>query len=166
MFSIPEQLSLAGKAAYEAHLASVHAFAKAAFDSSQTLIELNVEAFKKSLAASTAASGQLLAVRDPQQFSSLAVEHTQQAMDRVRDYGRQASDLARDSRAKFSQVAESEGATSRQKVAELVDAVKQTPAAASTPINTFIKSAFTGAQEGYDRLARSVQAAVAEPSGA
>jgi phasin family protein len=166
MFSIPEQLSQAGKAAYEAHLASVNAFAQAAFDSGHTLIDLNVEAFKKSLAAAATAGGQLLAVRDPQQLSTLAVEHSQQAMERARDYGRQASELAQNSRAKFSQVADAEGATSRQKAAELVDAVKQVPASATTPINTFFKTAFAGAQEGYDHLTRSAQAPAVEPSGA
>ncbi|HEV7813924.1 MAG TPA: phasin family protein [Janthinobacterium sp.] len=162
MFSIPEQLSLASKAMVEAHLVSANAFAQAAFESGNTLVELNVGAFKKTLAALTAAGEQLLTVRDTQQFSSLATQHSQQAMERIRDYGRQAADLVQDSRSKFSRVAESEGAASRQKVVELVEAVKKAPAAAAAPLNTFFKTAFPAAHEGYDRFVQAGESTLAK----
>jgi hypothetical protein len=51
-------------------------------------------------------------------------------------------------------VAETEGAASRQKVAELVDAVKKASAAAMAPLNSFFKTAFNGASDRADQLRR------------
>ncbi|MBJ7309438.1 hypothetical protein ACFOLJ_08785 [Rugamonas sp. CCM 8940] len=63
MFIISEQFAIAGRALYEAQLASIHALTEAAFDSSLAQVERNVDAFRSSLAESTVATRQLLAAQ-------------------------------------------------------------------------------------------------------
>lgn len=152
MFSIPEQLSTAGKGVIEAQLSGTHAFAQALLDSSKILIELNVAAFKNSLDAASQAGSQLIAAKDTQEFFSLSSNYSQQAMERARDYGQQATTIAQGTRAKLSEVAETELANSKQKVGELVEAVKKAPGDANAPLNSFFKSAAENVQAGYDKF--------------
>jgi hypothetical protein len=63
MFTIAEQCSLAGKALYEAQLASFNAYAQAAYESGMALAERNVDAFRTTLAANTVAARQLLSTQ-------------------------------------------------------------------------------------------------------
>ncbi|MES2075232.1 hypothetical protein [Rugamonas sp. DEMB1] len=60
MFILSEQFAIAGRALYEAQLASFHALAEAAFDNSLAQVERNVDAFRSSLAESTVATRELL----------------------------------------------------------------------------------------------------------
>lgn len=169
MFSFPEQLSAAGKAVLESQLTGAHAFAQAVFDSSKTALDLHVAAVKTSLEAASAAGSQLILAKNPQEFVSLSTTYSQQAIAQARDYGQQATALAQGTRARLTEVAETEIANSKQKVGNLVDAVKQAPNDANAPINSFIKGAFDRAQAGYDQLAaagKQVQEQVNEASAA
>ena len=161
MISLSEQLSLAAKAFFEAQMASAAAFAQVALDCGASMIDLNVDAAKSSMAAAAVAANQWLAVRDVQGWMSMTNNQSQLALQRATAYGRQAADFVQGSRARFAGVAETQGAASRQKGVELADMAKQAPAAAITPINTFLKSAFDNAQAGYDQMARAGQQAVA-----
>ena len=60
MFLISEQFAIAGRAMYEAQLASLQALTDAAFDNGMAQVERNVDAFRSSLAESTVATRQLL----------------------------------------------------------------------------------------------------------
>ena len=162
MFSISEQLTAASKAVFEAQLASANAFNKAAFDSGKTWIDLHVGAFKATLAAGTDARNQFLSVKDPQEWMALTKDQSQQALERARDFGRQAGELAQATKTRFTEVAETEIANHKEKVGELVEAVKQAPADSVAPLNTFFKGAFDKAQEGYDQLAKAGQKAGAD----
>lgn len=159
MFSLTDEVSSASKAVFEANLQSATAFAQAAFDSSKSLIDLHVATAKASIEAAGEVRGKLLAVKDPQEWFSLTQDQSQQALERAREYGRQAAELAQETKNKFSQVAESELANSKQKVGELVEAVKKAPTDATVPINTFFKGAFDRAQAGYEQFARAGQKA-------
>lgn len=151
MFSLSEQLALASKAVLEAQLVSATAFAEATFDSGVTVIDLNVDALKTSLAAATVAARQWMSVRNPQEWFSATAAQSQMAIDRASAYGRQAGAIAQGAQARLSGVAQDEIAISKQKVGELVDVVKRAPTAVATPINSFLKSAFVNAYEAYDK---------------
>ncbi len=151
MFSLSEQLALASKAVLEAQLVSATAFAEATFESGVTVIDLNVDAVKTSLAAATVAARQWMSVKNPQEWFSATAAQSQMAMDRASAYGRQAGDIAQGAQARLSGVAQEEIAISKQKVGELVDVVKRAPTAVATPINSFLKSAFVNAYEAYDK---------------
>lgn len=160
MFSTSEKLTLASKAVFDAQLASAAALFKAAFDSGITLIDLQLDAVRTSFAAVTVSAKQLLAIRDAREWLSVATSQSRQAIEQAGAYGRQANEFAHDTGARFSQVVETEAALSQQKVNELVDVVKDVPAAAVTPINTFLKTAFDGAQARYDQAEHAVLHAV------
>lgn len=162
MFTISERLTLATKAVFDAQLVSGLAFAQAAFDSGATVIDLNVEAARTCMAASTVAAKQLLSIKDAQEWFGMAASQSQLALDRLHAYGRQAADIAQGAQARFSRVAETEIAASQQKVIELVDVVKQAPGVAARPLNSFLKTAFETAHAGYDRFTRVGRAAPAE----
>lgn len=169
MFSIPEQLSSASKAVFQAHLAGAAAFAQAAFDSGKTAIDLNVAAFKTSLDAASTASTALLAAKDPQEFVSLSTSQSKEALERARDYGAQATTLAQGARAKLTEVAETGIANSKEKVGELVEAVKQAPGDAGAPFNSLIKSMYERGQASLDQFTaagKQVQANATEAGAA
>ena len=154
MFTLPEQLSLATKAVFDAQLASATACAQAAFDGGAALIDLNLGAAKARVAAATVAANQLLSIRNGREWLELAAGQSQMAFDRLHAYGRQAAELAQGAQATFARLAESEIAASQQKVIELVDVVKQAPTVVAKPINTFLKTAFESAHAGYDQIKR------------
>ena len=166
MIILAEQLSLATKAVFDTQLASATAFSQAAFHCGVTMIDLNVDAAMTCMAAYTVAAKQLLSVKDSQEWMSTTASQSQLALDRVHAYGRQAAELAQDAQANFSRVAESEIAASQQIVIELVDVVKRAPTVAAMPINSFLKTAFQTAHEGYDNFTSPVRASVESlPSG-
>ena len=166
MINLTEQLSRAIRAVFDAQLVSATALAQAAFDSGVTMIDLNVDAAKTCMAANTVAANQLLSIKDPQEWMSMTANQSQLTLDRVHAYGRQAAGFAQEAQQKFSRVAETEIAASQQKVIELVDAVKQAPTVVAKPINSFLKTAFQTAHEGYHNLTSPVRTSVESlPSG-
>ncbi|MES2258784.1 MAG: phasin family protein [Pseudomonadota bacterium] len=102
MFS-PVQFSQASQSLIETHFRSVQAVTQAWLSSSASLAELHLDTVKTSLAASTVASNQLLALKGPQDWLSLASCHSQQAIDRAQAYGRQAAGVASNAHALLSE---------------------------------------------------------------
>ncbi|APA70690.1 MULTISPECIES: phasin family protein [unclassified Janthinobacterium] len=151
MFSFSEQWTLAGKAVVEAQLISAQAYAKAAYDSGASVVELQLDAARTALAAATVAGNQLLSAKDPQELLQLSRAQSQLAIERIGSYGRQAKDVAQETQDKFATVTKGEFAASRQKFDELLQVVKQTPVPLIIPFNNFLKTTFGGADEGYDK---------------
>ena len=115
MFSFSEQLSQAGKAIYAAQVSSAQALAEAAFQGGARLIDLQLDAARSSLAASTVAAQQLLSARDPKTLLELSRTQSQLAMERIGSYGRQAKEVAQENQENFTAVTKGEFAASRQK---------------------------------------------------
>lgn len=118
MFTNPEQFTQTAKSLIEAQINSFSAFTQAAFDSCASVLDLNMDTVKTSLAAATVASNQLLSAKEPQELLSLTASQSQQVRDRAQAYGRQAAGLASAAQARFSQ------------------------AAAAAPMNSLFKTAF------------------------
>ena len=154
MFSFSEQLSQAGKAIYAAQVNSAQVLAEAAFQGGARLIDLQLDAARSLLAASTVAAQQLLSARDPKTLLELSRTQSQLAMERIGSYGRQAKDVAQENQENFTAVTKGEFAASRQKFGELLQAVKDTPFPLINPFNNFLKSPFGTADEGYDKNTR------------
>ena len=151
MFSFSEQWTLAGKAVLESQLISAQAYAQAAFDSGASVLDLQLDATRTALAAATVAGNQLLSAKDPQTLLQLSRTQSQLAIERIGAYGRQAKDVAQETQEKFDTVTKGEFAASRQKFGELLQVVKQTPVPLIIPFNNFLKTTFSGADEGYDK---------------
>lgn len=151
MFLFSEQLSQAGKAVYEAQLASTQALFRAACHSSASLLALQVDTARTSLAAASAASQQLWSAPHPENVLQLARTQSQLAIERISAYSRQAKEVAQQTQDQLSSVTKSEFAASRQKIGELFQAVQKTPLPLVIPFNNFLKSPFASAEEGYDK---------------
>lgn len=154
MFSFSEQLSEAGKAVYAAQVSGVQAVAEAALQGGARLIELQFDAARSSLAATTVAAQQWLSARDSQTLLQLSRTQSQLAMERIGSYGRQAKEVVQANQENFTAVTKGEFAASRQKFGELLQAAKETPFPLVIPFNNFLKSPFGAADEGYDKNTR------------
>lgn len=165
MLPMTEQLSRAARALAEAQVSSVTAFAQVALDSGAGAAELNMDALKTALAASTVTLRQLMTAKDTQEWFGLASSQPQQAFERLQAYGRQMAEVAQGARAALTRVAETEAAAARQKAGELVEAVGKAPAFASTPMNSFLKTAIDNAHAGYDQMTRAGQQQLTPPAG-
>lgn len=117
MFTHPEQFAQAAKSLIEAQLSSFSAYTQAALDSGASVVDLNMDAVRTSLAATTVAAQQWLSAQ-PQELPGLTASQSQQARDRIQAYGRQAAGLVGAAQQRFSQ------------------------AATAAPLNSFLKSAF------------------------
>ena len=78
----------------ESQLAGYNALMRAAFESSASLIDVNVHATRAGIAAASAASNELLFVREVRDLVCLTASHSQQAMERAQRYGRQMAGVA------------------------------------------------------------------------
>ncbi len=104
MYTLPAELLYATRTALETQLAGANALTRAAFDGSASLIDLNVQLAREQLTAATAASNQLLFVRDAQDFVGIAAVHSQQALDRAKAYGRRVAGVASDLNTSLSEL--------------------------------------------------------------
>ncbi|MGK5024742.1 TIGR01841 family phasin [Janthinobacterium sp. RB2R34] len=154
MFSYSEQLSQAAKAICTTQLSSAQAVTETAYQGGARLIELQLDAARSALAASTVAAQQLLSARDPKPLLQLSRTQSQLAMERIGSYGRQAKEVTQENQENFTAVTKGEFAASRQKFGELLHALKETPFPLINPFNNFLKSPFGAADEGYDKNTR------------
>jgi Xaa-Pro aminopeptidase len=82
------------RTALTAQMATCDALVLTALDSSASLIDVNVGLARGQLAAATAASNQLLFVRDPQDLVAIAAAQQHEALNRVQAYGRRVAGVA------------------------------------------------------------------------
>lgn len=100
----PEQYPQA-QSLIEAHIRSFNTCAKAMFQSSAGLVDLQLDSVKTAMASATVASKQLLSVKDPQEWISLTAAQSQRAYDRAQAYGRQAAGIAQGVHALWTEAA-------------------------------------------------------------
>lgn len=92
--TLPAELADVTRGLAESQVAGCNALLRAAFESSASLVELNVHAAREGIAAASAVSNQLLFVREPRDLVCLTASHSQQAMERAQRYGRQVVGVA------------------------------------------------------------------------
>jgi len=151
MFLFSEQLSQAGKAAYDAHLASTLALFQTVCNSGVNVLTLQCDAAHSSMTAASAAGRQLWSASSPENVLQQARTQSQLAIERIGSYSRQAKEVAQQTQEQLSSVTKSEFAASRQKMHELFQAVQKTPLPHIIAFNNFLKSPFASAEEGYDK---------------
>lgn len=151
MFLFSEQLSDAGKAVYDAQLASTRALFQAACSGGAKLLALQLDASRAALQAASAAGSQLWSAPSPENLLQVSRTQSQLAIERIGSYSRQAKEVAQATQEQLHAVTKGEFAASRQKIDELLQVVKAAPAPMVIPFNNFLKSPFAGAEEGYDK---------------
>ncbi|WP_338769282.1 phasin family protein [Massilia sp. METH4] len=92
--ALPAEFVNATRNLAESQWAGCNALMRAAFESSASLIDVNVHATRDQIAAANTASNQLLFVRDVRDLVCLTASQSQQALERAQRYGRQMAGVA------------------------------------------------------------------------
>lgn len=160
MFSIPEQFSNATKANFEAQFAILSTLTNKAFEGVEKFVDLNLTAAKASLEESSAATKQLLAAKDPQEFFSLSAAQVQPTAEKTLAYGRHLASIATGTQAEFSKAAETQIAETNRKVISLVDEVSKSAPPGTENAVAILKTAIGNANAGYEQFAKTAKQAV------
>lgn len=104
MFTLPAELFHVTRAVLEGQLAQGNALARTAFDSGARLFDVNVNLAREQMTAATAASNQLMFVRDAQDLLGLAAVQSHQALNRAHAYGRGMAGVASDLHTKLGEM--------------------------------------------------------------
>ncbi|MBC3911014.1 MULTISPECIES: phasin family protein [Undibacterium] len=160
MFTAPEQLSAATKANFDAQLALFTSLTGKAFEGVEKFIELNLNAAKSSLEESSAATKQLLAAKDPQEFFNLSAAQAQPTAEKVLAYSRHLSNIASSTQAEFTHAAEAQIAETNRKILSLIDEVSKNAPAGSEQFVSFFKTSIDNANASYDHISKSTKQAV------
>jgi phasin family protein len=155
MFAIPEQFSNATKANFEQQFAVFSSLTAKAFEGMEKLVELNITAAKASLEESSAATRQLLAAKDPQEFFSLAAAQTQPTAEKAMSYSKQVAAIVAGTQAEFTSAAETQIAETNRKVISLVDEVSKNAPAGSENVVAAFKASLGNANAGYEQLTKT-----------
>ena len=159
MFAIPEQFSNATKANFESQFAIFSSLTAKAFEGVEKLVELNITAAKATLEESSAATRQLLAAKDPQEFFALSAAQAQPSTEKAISYGRQLAAIAAGTQAEFTKAAEEQIAETNRKVISLVDEVSKNAPAGSENVVAAIKAGLGNASAGYEQLTKTAKQA-------
>ena len=160
MFAIPEQLSTATKANFEAQFALLTSLSNKMFEGVEKIVDLNLNVARASLEESSAAARQLIGAKDVQEFFSLSAAQAQPNAEKAIAYGRHLANIASSTQAEFTKAAEAQIAETNRKVVALIDEVtKNAPAGSETAV-AFVKSAIGNANAGYEQLSKSAKQAV------
>ena len=160
MFSAPEQFSTATKANFDAQLALMTALTAKAFEGIEKFVELNMTVAKTSIEESTAATKQLLAAKDFQEFFSLSTAHAQPSAEKALSYGRHLANIASSTQAEFTRAAETQIAETNHKILALIDDVSKNAPAGSENVVAMMKTAIGNANASYDHLTKTTKQAV------
>lgn len=128
-----------------------------ASDTSQRLMELNVNTLKDSLAQSSAALQDLLAAKDPQQWMAVLSAQLQPRLERSLSYSRQWVDIASTFQAQMSRIAQSEVSEAAEKTNEIIEGMADTMPEGARPTVAMVKTILDSAKVGYEQISRSTQ---------
>jgi hypothetical protein len=104
MYTLPAELLYVTRTLVDSQLAGCNALMRTAFESSASLIDLNVHAVRAQLAAANAVSSQLVFVREMQDLIRLTATQSQQAVERAQRYGRNMAGVANDWHARLGEL--------------------------------------------------------------
>jgi phasin family protein len=154
MFPIQDQISVATKANFEANLALYSSLTSKTLESIEKLFTLNIAAARTSMEESQAATRQILAAKDPQEFFSLIAAQAKPNFEKALAYGGHLTSIANSTQAEFTKAAESQFAQFTRKVTELVEeATQKTPGADG--VTAIIKNAMDNASAAYEQFTKT-----------
>lgn len=160
MFTISEQLSAASKTNIEVQLSLLSTLTSKTFEGIGKMVELNLDAARASLEDSSAATRQLLAAKDPQEWMSLAAAQAQPNAEKALAYGRNLTTIATGVQTEFSKAAEVQIAETSRKLLELIEEVTKNAPAGSENAVALLKSAIGNANASYEQLSKTTKQAV------
>jgi len=159
MFPIQDQISVATKANIEANLALFSALSSKTLESVEKLISLNIAAARTSMEESQAATRQILAAKDPQEFFSLVAAQAKPNLEKAVAYGGHLTSIANSTQAEFTKAAESQIAQFSRKVTELAEEASL-KAPGTDNMMAILKNAMGNASSTYEQFTRTAKQAV------
>ena len=158
MFPIQDQISVATKANLEANIALYSSLTNKTLDSVEKLLNLNITAARSSMEESQAATRQILAAKDPQEFFSLIAAQAKPNFEKVVAYGGHLTSIANSTQAEFTKAAESQMAQFSRKVNELVEEASQKAPGADNML-AILKNAMGNATSTYEQFTKTAKQA-------
>jgi phasin family protein len=159
MFATQEQFTAAAKTNFETQFAAFSAFANHAFESATKIADLNLNAAKASFEESSAATKQLLAAKDPQEFFALTAAQAQPSAEKALAYGRSLVGIASSTQAEITKATEAHITEQSRKVLALIDDVSKNAPAGSEQAIALVKSAIGNASAGYEQFTKAAKQA-------
>ncbi|NEX60859.1 TIGR01841 family phasin [Noviherbaspirillum galbum] len=159
MFTTPEQFATVAKANLEAQLAAFTTLSTKSVEAFEQIVGLNINASKASLEEYAAATRQLLAAKDPQEFVTLTAAQAQPVAARAIAYGRQLASIANSAQTELTRVAEEQFAENSRKVTAMVDDAAKNAPAGSENVIAIVKSAIGNANAGYEQFSKATKQA-------
>ncbi len=153
MYSTPEQVTEFNKSAVNAALQ----LTKIAFDTTERLVGLQLEASKESFADASETLRSLSEARDPQQMLSLRAKLTETGVSKVTAYSRSLYDVAAHAQAQISALLEGNLAEWNQAVATNIDKAVQAAPAGSDMAIAAVKSTIAATTAAFDGVTKSAK---------
>jgi phasin family protein len=160
MFPTQDQYSTAAKNNFAAGIALYTTLTSKTLESVEKLITLNLTAAKASMEESTAATRQLLAAKDPQEFLSLVNAQAKPNFEKAIAYSTHLANIASSAQADFKEATEAQIAEMTRKVSELNEEAGKNAPAGSENLTNMIKTMFGNAANGYEQFNKTARQAV------
>jgi phasin family protein len=161
LFPDNEQFANAARTNLATQLAIMTTLATKVFESTEKVMDLNLNAVKASLEDSAGTANQLLSAKDPQEFLSLTVAQAQPMAVKTIAYSRQFAGIAAAAQAEFTRGKEEQIAETGRKLSALVDeAFKGAPTGSGHAIAIIMKSAIGNTNVGYEQFNKTTKQAV------
>jgi len=151
----PEQLL----ASQKANIETLYGLTSKAFEGVEKLVELNMQATKAALTASSDHAQAVLSVKDAQELLALQAGLFQPLAEKAAAYSRQLYDIASDISSEFGKTFETKVTDTQSKIASLVDtAAKNAPAGSETAV-AMLKSSVAAANNAFESVQKAVKQA-------
>lgn len=158
MYLNKDQISETARANLENQFALYADFTNKALESFEKLVNLNLTAGRASVEEATAATRQMLAAKDPQEFMSLVAAQTRPNIDKAVSYGGHLVNIAAGMQTELGKLTEAQMSRFGQRFNGMVEeAARNAPAADN--MAAFFKSAFDKANANFEQFTRTARQA-------
>ena len=146
-------------ATQKANVETLIALGNKAFEGTEQLVALNVQATKAALSESANSAQAMLSVKDAQELLTLQASLMQPLAEKTVAYSRHLYDIASGTGAEFGKAAEAQAADAQKKFMAVVDnAAKNAPAGSETAV-AVMKSAVSAANNAMESVQKAVKQA-------
>jgi phasin family protein len=143
----------------KAQVAAMFNLGQKALESSEKLVELNLQAARAALSETAAHAQSLLSVKDVQAFVALQTAAVQPLAEKAASYGRHVYDIVSGTGAEFTKAAETQVADAQKQFVAAVDsAVKNAPQGSETAV-AVMKNAISTASAAMESVQKAVKQA-------
>lgn len=157
MSTIQEQFLAASKSHFEAQLAMINSLTAKVIGEAEKIINLNVNVAKATLEDSAAASQQLLAAKDMQDFLKISASQTQPSAEKALAYSRELASITAASQKELTKAAETQIAESNENLNKIIAELSKNAPAGSEGVVEMLKSVVANTNAGYDQMLKTTK---------